>query len=178
MTAAGAAVWFGGGALIRMIEGTPSETATAIIAGAVTVAVSITTLLVTKYLESRDRIRYENRARKIPVYEELVSFFFAILYRDRLRLKRMSDAELAKHFVDSAERVILWGSDDVVRDYVRFRQAAIESSEGGPPEESMVTLEDLLYSVRRDLGHANAGLRRGDLLNMFINDIRDRIGEK
>jgi hypothetical protein len=30
--------------------------------------------------------------------------------------------------------------------------------------------EDLLFEMRKDLGHSNSGLSKGDLLRMFIND--------
>ena len=35
--------------------------------------------------------------------------------------------------------------------------------------------EDLLYAVRRDLGHGNRGLKRGDILALFVNDIEEHL---
>jgi hypothetical protein len=52
---------------------------------------------------------------------------------------------------------------------------AAEESEGSP--EVMLAFERLLYSIRRDLGHANKGLGRGDLLRTFINDVDEFLVE-
>ena len=37
--------------------------------------------------------------------------------------------------------------------------------------QMMFAFEDLLFAIRKDLGHSNAGLGRGDLLRGFVNDI-------
>lgn len=44
--------------------------------------------------------------------------------------------------------------------------------------ESMFQLEELLKEIRKDLGHTNRGLQKGDILRLVVNDIDDYIGKK
>jgi hypothetical protein len=38
--------------------------------------------------------------------------------------------------------------------------------------------EALLRAIRRDLGHSDKGLKQGDLLKLFINDLDDEAPPK
>jgi hypothetical protein len=37
----------------------------------------------------------------------------------------------------------------------------------------LFAFEQMLFEIRRDLGHENNGLGAGDLLRLFINDVDD-----
>lgn len=44
--------------------------------------------------------------------------------------------------------------------------------DGSKPNVSTLFLfEDVLFSLRGDIGHSNKGLSQGDLLALFVNDI-------
>ena len=53
--------------------------AVAIVAGSVTVTVSILSVIISRHLESRALIIKEHREKKIPVYEDQIKFLFKIL---------------------------------------------------------------------------------------------------
>ena len=70
------------------------------------------------------------------------------------------------------QKLLLWGSDDVVREFVAFQKEAMAQAdtEEGVRLASLLALERLMLAMRRDLGHKNKGLNEGDLLRTFIND--------
>ena len=39
------------------------------------------------------------------------------------------------------------------------------------PAKSLFVLENMLFAIRRDLGHKNKNLKQGDLLSLFVTDI-------
>ena len=71
------------------------------------------------------------------------------------------------------QKLILWGSADILSHWNAFRLVgavlADAQPEGSP--EIMFAFEQVLYAIRRDLGHSNKGLGPGDLLRSFINDV-------
>ena len=72
-------------------------------------------------------------------------------------------------------KLILWGSDDLLAAYNRFRATGIDAPDEGSPV-MLLAFERLLYAIRRDLGHPNKNLGPGDLLRVFVNDVDDYIG--
>jgi hypothetical protein len=65
-----AAVW---------LTGLQSELATAIIAAAATVTISLLTLTANRYFERRARIEQDNRLKKVPVYEGVIEMLFGLI---------------------------------------------------------------------------------------------------
>ena len=59
-------------------------------------------------------------------------------------------------------------ADGVLRSYNSYRQLAQSKA---PVVTQALALEQLIYAMRRDLGHKNEHLGHGDLLSIFINDI-------
>jgi hypothetical protein len=156
------------------VVGLESETAAAIVTASATIAIALLSLIITKFLEARTAVRQENRAKKIPVYEQIISFIFQIFYQDRIPEKKLSEAEMVKVFSDLTEKIIVWGSDDVLKAYTTFRDSSIRATEGQQKSatEALFQLEQLLIAIRKDLGHGSQILKRGDILSLFVNDIR------
>ena len=155
----------------RLFAGLQSETSAAIIAAAGTVLVSLVSLLTTKYLERRNAVERENRLKKIPVYEELIAFIFRILHQGKPGYPQMSGDELIPAYAGLTEKMIVWGSDAAVKAFGDFRVASLQMGQGQGLLQGLVTLEDLMRAIRKDLGYENAKLVRGDILRLFINDL-------
>lgn len=73
------------------------------------------------------------------------------------------------------QKLLVWGSDEVLREYVSFQKMATlgAETEGMNPRASLLSLEQLMLAMRKDLGHKNKGLDPGDLLRTFVNDWDD-----
>lgn len=146
--------------------------AAAIIAGSVTVLVSTASVVIAKHLENRALIFKEHHEKKIPVYESLISFLYKVLFSSKIG-DAPTETEMIKFFAGFTDKITVWGSDEVLKAFSDFRRQAVRNAESNSPDPSgvMFLYEDLLLAVRRDLGHKNKGLQRGDVLALFVNDI-------
>jgi len=80
---------------------------------------------------------------------------------------------------DFNQRIMVWGSDDVLAVWVQWRRAATnESDVKANPMKLMLLYEQLILTIRRDLGHKNSNLNTGDVLALFINDIDQQLKGK
>jgi hypothetical protein len=167
-------VFFG---LWRGLAALNSTTAAAVITASATVLFSVLSLIVSKRWEQRLAIAEAQREHKRGVYQEFMRFWFQVLSAPMLDEQPPDEKEIQRFSVDFNQQLILWGSDDLLSEYNRFRAVgAVLGEEGGPP--IMFAFEGLLYAIRRDLGHPNKGLGRGDLLRVFINDLDDFVEPK
>lgn len=116
-------------------------------------------------------IQQEHRRKKIPIYEEFIQFWFKVLFSQQAGSQQVSEKEITKFLSDFTQKLILWGSDEVLRDFSNFRVRFANINPDKPPIDIMFEFEKLLYDIREDTGHKNRNLKRGDILALFINDI-------
>ncbi len=161
----------------------------AIIAGSFTFIVSVLSVVLAKAFERNKELaqrRWEReqelRQQYIPIYQDLVEFLFRIFTGSKIG-KPASPEDMNQFFVSFTQKTLVWGSDKFIKNFSEFREGSViyaEQAEGGNVTNddlilTMVKLENLLYSIRADCGHENKGLGKGDLLTLFINDIRNYI---
>jgi uncharacterized protein YneF (UPF0154 family) len=156
------------GNFIRSIN---SPVAMAIIAGTTTLIVSVLTLVLGKIYAHREQVIQEHRKNKIPVYEEFIKFMTNLMSNEAMGLKP-SEKELGEFMVSFTQRLMIWGSDSVLVNWVNLRRfivtvGAIQSQ----PTQFMLLYEKVILSIRKDLGHKNSHIKEGDILVLFINDI-------
>lgn len=148
--------------------------AVGMIAASATIVVSVISVLVAKRLEFRATLAKEHREKKIPFYEGMVKFIFRITFADKLGLEPITEKEMIQQMASFTENLIVWGADEVIDAWFKFRNKSLNNNDGGG-EAIMFEIEDLLLAIRRDLGHENKGLTRGKILGLFINDIHQYI---
>jgi hypothetical protein len=161
----------------------------AIIAGSFTFIISVLSVVLARAFErnkelAQRRWEQEQELRKqyIPIYQELVEFLFQLFQLSKTG-KQMSQEETNEFFVSFTKKTLVWGSDRFLKDFSTFKDSSAiyakqaQSGKTTPADliVTMTTLENLLYSIRADCGHDNKGLGKGDLLTLFINDLRDYI---
>jgi hypothetical protein len=157
-----------GGGLVRM----RSDVAVAVVAASATATVSVVTMVLSKRFEARAAVLQDLRTRKIPIYEEVIATLFRIQNADKLGEKPLSPLELMRFLAKTTEQIVIWGSDDVVKELRAFRASSLAHSEGAhAPMTALFRYESLLLAIRRDLGHKNSGFKPGTLLGLWINDI-------
>jgi hypothetical protein len=143
----------------------------AIIAGFFTVLVTAISVLLTKRYEFNKQIKEQHQLKKVPIYEEFLAFWFKVLMAPKTG-KKVSDKEMMIFFSEFTQKLILWGSDEVIREYGRFRDY-FTKEEKSNPKVSLEMYEALLLAIRKDCGHENKGIKSHNLLKLFINDIKD-----
>jgi hypothetical protein len=148
-----------------------SQIAIAIIAATATVCVSVISIAIAKAYESRALIKRELREKKIPVYVDLLEFMSRILMGSKIG-NEPSEGEVLKFLFDFNQRFMIWGADDVVAAWSKLRRTIVhEAIVKANPQAVMFLYEQLIMAIRRDLGHKNKNLGRGDILALFLNDI-------
>lgn len=81
-------------------------------------------------------------------------------------------------------KIMLWGSDEVVKEYSSFRREigrvaakVLPSTEKPAPKlpnsisglDFVSSMESLILKIRADIGHKNKGIKRGDLLSAIMD---------
>jgi hypothetical protein len=151
-------------------EANPQVSA-AIAAAAATLIVAVVTVVGGKILERQAAVAKELRDKKSPVYEDLLKFMFRLLTANQ-QGNPVSPEEIVSALSDFTQRLMVWGSDLVVAAWVRFRQSA-----SSDPKLLLLSVENVIAAIRRDLGHKNANLVAGDLLSLFVFDANRIIGD-
>jgi len=144
-----------------------------IIAASATVIVSVISVLVAKRLEYRAALLKEHREKKTPFYEEMVKFIFRIAFSEKLGMDPLTDKEMIEKLAQFTESLVVWGSDEVIDAWFRFRNRSINGIDS--PTAVLFEVESILLAIRQDLGHSNKGITKGKLLGLFVNDIHEWI---
>jgi hypothetical protein len=129
-----------------------------------TAAGAIIAVVVQRDRENKREVARLHRELLAPLYEDLFKRFNeGIDFED--------DAD--KEFVTELQRKLLfYGSDAVVNAWLTWLRAIPddpEDTEEGDPS-TLLRWEQVLFAIRRDLGHSNDGLNPGDLLRIYVPD--------
>jgi len=153
-------------AIAAYLKSLDSDLAVAIIAAAIAGFGSILSLALSKAYETKASIRQELRTKKTPVYEGIVRTLFEFMLAAKRGEPTLTDEKTTEFMWKTMEQLTIWGSDELVASFTKLKSQAI-----GDPLKAIFVLEDLLFAIRKDLGHKNRGLRRGGILRLFVKDI-------
>ena len=164
-----AAIW-------NALSGNPAIGA-GIAAATLTGALAIVSAFVTKHLDRQAAIVSQLRSKKVPVYEKVIQLIFRIFFAGKGGRKKLNEDEMMEQMADITEQLTIWGSDELVQEYQKFRMASLRQNTGElqDPQELLIALTDLMLAIRKDLGHKNKSVSRRTILSLFINDLPDNI---
>jgi hypothetical protein len=164
--------------IYRVLSSMNSDIAVAIIAAAATVLVAVISIVLGKIYEARTTVQKELRERKTPVYEEFITFIFRILLGEKTG-NAPTEQEMIKFLAEYNQKMMVWGSDSVLREWSAWRRSLENHSLENEPHfvEGLVQYEKLILAIRKDLGHKNEDIGKYDILRLFINDL-DSITKK
>lgn len=152
----------------------PKEVLAPIIAGLFTVIVSLITVYLSKYLERKSTIEQEQRPKKVEIYLELIHSILSLMPTQDNRQKPMSQDEIIVFIKKFTETVIIYGSNDVILAWSNWRNKLI-IADPNKSFELLLELENVIFAIRKDLGHKKGKFKQKDVLRMFINDIDSAI---
>lgn len=145
-----------------------SDLGKALIAGGLALVGSSIALVGGKLLEQRIKIRQEVRDRKVPVYEQQIAALFQTMFAAKRGEIQSAQSELEKAFLAFTEKLLIWGSSEVIQAWQAFRNHDWQN------KSELVTgfllLESFIKTLRTEIGNENSQLKDGDLLRLFIND--------
>ena len=103
----------------------------------------------------------------MPGYQALTGLTFSIQYGDKLG-EKLTEQEMLQRFAEMMPQLVTWADAGVITGFRTFRRAAI--SPGGAIS-ALFAMEEVYRAIRKDLGHDDNRLRKGDILGLFVNDI-------
>lgn len=155
---------------IRAFAASPAAVQAAVIGGIATVLVSVASVISTNKAQKRREIEAEHRKQKAEIYEEFMKFWFDLITREKLDRPPMSEKDMLEFVAGFSQRMIVWGSDEVVREYLAMK-TTYQDGDGESHKSMMLRFESMMFAMRRDLGHDNKGMEPTSLLRLFITDV-------
>ena len=158
------------GSIWNEFVGLDKTIAAAIIAGFFTVIATTITVMVGRYYEEKRKSSEIHRERKIEMYDTFIARIFKLFANTNAE----SDSEQAK--IDDTEtdlieflrehqrQFLLWSNAGVIRAYSEWRKTL----SGHHDANTVLKMEKFFLAVRRDLGHSNWGIKRGDTVRFLL----------
>lgn len=154
--------------LKKFVSTTDKVIIVAMITGMVSIIGVVFTSVIAKIIDYRYNVKkYLFDKREIP-YEQFISIIYTVLEDTKKPIsEQMTEFDKTKMMSDFSKGLTLWGSNKVVKKWLKYRKASLE---GMSPDNSLLLLEDIIYEIRRDVGQRKK-LGKGDMLSIFINDV-------
>lgn len=152
-----------------------------------TTIVSVLTIVISKHIEKEADFRRAQYQSKLETYQRFLDDVLASTLLNssdnnaksntskQEKIKSQKQIEAIRNFIKD---VVLWGSDEVIHSTsLWLLHLRTQGSNEEKIHASIQEMEDLLKVIRKDLGHSNKRMQKGDILRMFINDYDETIGK-
>lgn len=140
----------------------------------VAAVVGTTTLggyLLQRHFERAKIIEQEIRDKKIPVYNEFIDFFTTAVFEEG----KMDQEQMTETIHKFNKKCLVWFSDKNLRTYIKWikhaRSEVASSEKNDAALTNFLIVEKMLFEFRKEIGHSNSGLNKGDLLSIYITDL-------
>jgi hypothetical protein len=163
-------------ALFDKLNSVDSDIGKALVTGGATVSIAVVSLVFGKLWEQKVKIEQDIREKKIPVYEKQIAIFFSIFFAEKNGEKKPTENELGKAFQDFSEKIIIWGSAEVIQAWLAFKLHDWQNN--NDTVRGFLKFEALLKAIRKDLGNSNSNLAVGDIMKLFVNDFNIDVLDK
>lgn len=138
-------------------------------------SVTLTGYYVTRYLERKKEIEFQIRNKKIPIYEEFFQFYFKVVFNTKNKNgKKLSEDDMVLFFQQFNQKAIIWFPDNILISYINWKRELSFFSENNTPENLkhlILKQEDLMKEFRKDIGHKNSKIDKGDISSLYINGL-------
>jgi hypothetical protein len=143
--------------------------------GVLTAAVSVLTIIYNNSRQQVREIKARQFAEKSQAYRKFFDFMFDIFAFQR-RGAAMEETEMIDRMHVIMKELMIWGSAETINQYNQFiRLSASSAAECSP--RIFQNVEDLMRSLRRDLGHDDNKLERLGLSKLLIKgEEHDQLG--
>lgn len=144
-----------------------SNTEAVIVVALITGTLSLLGIVISNIIEYKQNTKRYLYEKKEEAYSEFIEMVYKLqqIQKDG----KISEKEITKDLISFSQKLTLWGSDEVVRKWIEIRTSSLNSDSNSI--NNLFVLEDIIFLIRKDLGQKNKGLKRGDILSFFINDI-------
>jgi hypothetical protein len=147
-------------------------------ATSITAIVSVSIFSLGRYIEGRREARQRINAEKIGVYKRFFEFYFDVFSYEKIHGKKMPDEKILGDMIGFQKEVVFWGSDQVIKDYLDFKDnlAAFSVNSAGAQNAQLAeflvpvfhSTANLLSAMRRDIGYTFTSFSAHDLGRMQL----------
>lgn len=161
---------------IAVLLSTLSTLDVAIVVALITGCVSMVTVIgggiANNYLAYRQRNSEYLREHRAQAYEKLIEIVYKMLMKSKNKEQYGAD-EMLSDMNDFNQSLTLWGFFKVIHLWDEWRLATVGKQPSA--SELLFAMEKVLIQLRRDMGQGR-GLKKDDLLKLFINDVDTLLG--
>lgn len=164
------------GVLIKFVKKFVSTTDKVIVVAMITGSVSIVGVVISSIVAKIVDYRYKVKKFLYDKREEPYKQFVEMIYKvmedtNKPETEKLSEQELLQMISEFSKGLTLWGSNRVVKKWLKYRKTSLEG------EVSLWELEEIIYEIRRDIGLGRK-MKRGNMLSLFINDVENLKNKK
>lgn len=161
---------------IEKISGITSNMDSVVIVALITGGISIVTVvissIISKFIEYKQitkRYLYEKREKP---YSEFISMIYKLQISQKNGKEEYTQTQMINDILNFSQALTLWGSSKVIKKWIKFREIIQENPSR---TENLFMLEEIAFEIRKDMGQKRKGLKQGDLLSFFVNDIKSHL---
>ena len=144
----------------------------AIITGGISIVTVLISSVISKFIEYRQitkRYLYEKREKP---YSEFISMVYKLQMSNKNGNGEYTQIEMINDIANFSQALTLWGSSRVIKKWIMFRELSHDKTVA---MQNLFLLEEIVFEIRKDMGQRKKGLKQGDLLSFFVNDIKNHL---
>ena len=144
----------------------------ALITGGISIVTVVISSIISKLIEYKQitkRYLYEKRERP---YSEFISMVYKLQISQKNGKEEYTQTQMIDDISNFSQALTLWGSSRVIKKWIKFREIIQENP---AKTENLFILEEIVFEIRKDMGQKRKGLKQGDLLSFFVNDIKNHL---
>lgn len=144
----------------------------ALITGGISIVTVVISSIISKLIEYKQitkRYLYEKREKP---YSEFISVVYKLQTSQKNGKEEYTQTQMIDDISNFSQALTLWGSSRVIKKWIKFREIIQENP---AKTENLFILEEIVFEIRKDMGQKRKGLKQGDLLSFFVNDIKNHL---
>jgi hypothetical protein len=150
-------------AFIEAVQAEP-----AVVGAVATAVIGVAGVIWQQRQSEKARLREAHRDRMTPAYHALLKR----VWQQAGQESQEPPEKVAEFMRDlKARQLVLGAPREMIQAFNRWEREAKAAQEKGDNIALVFAWEELLRAMRRDLGHDDSGLPRGELLRVFMDDI-------
>ena len=142
-----------------------------VIVAILSAVVTVLSMIFGKVIEQRQNTKRYLYGKREEPYRQFIEIVYKIQERTKTNIK-YPESEMISDLFGISKGLTLWGSNRVVKKWMKFRTSSTNNADS---KNTLLILEDIIFEIRRDMGHRRGLLKKGDLLKFFINDVDEAL---
>lgn len=123
-------------------------------------------VLYTQVHTQKREIKSRHFVEKKTAYLRLINFTFDFLENNRKGIEN-TDEKFLPQFMEFKKDLLVWGDQEVITSYYNFEDFSNKNPDAAR-EDLLLLVDDLYRAMRKDLGHNDNKLPRGNLVSINI----------